>query len=278
MNHRKSGPHDGETETETGNGIGVGADLSIHGHHAVEAALSRDPSAITALFIQENRRDARGRRILARARDRGVPVYPTPRKALDEMAGGLRHQGFILHCKESDPAWRTRDLPGLLQGLAEPALLLVLDGVQDPHNLGACLRCADGAGAHAVVVPRDRAVGLTPTARKVACGAAESVPFIRIVNLARSLNELQMSGIAVIGLAGEAEESLYEVPLTGPVALVLGGEEKGLRRLTRAGCERLARLPMAGAVESLNVSVSAGICLYEARRQRMTSGGGMSGV
>nr|VFJ61860.1 MAG: 23S rRNA (guanosine2251-2'-O)-methyltransferase [Candidatus Kentron sp. FM] len=245
----------------------------IYGHHAVEAVLSRntagqDTAKVLALFIQENRKDARTRRILEWARLRHIPVNPTPRKVLDEMAGGMRHQGFILRATGPDPAWRRHDLPSLLKTLSEPALLLILDGVQDPHNLGACLRSADGAGVHGVVAPRDRAVGLTPTVRKVACGAAESVPFIRIVNLARSLDELRIAGVGIIGLTGEADESLYDLPLTGPIALVLGGEGKGLRRLTRAGCDRLARLPMRGTVESLNVSVTAGICLYEARRQR----------
>ncbi|MBT8421273.1 MAG: 23S rRNA (guanosine(2251)-2'-O)-methyltransferase RlmB [Gammaproteobacteria bacterium] len=240
----------------------------IYGHHAVEAVLSQDTSSVTALFIQENRKDARTRQILKQAEGRGIPVHPTPRKVLDGMAVGMRHQGFILHCNASNPTWQVQDPLDLLKGLAEPALLLVLDGVQDPHNLGACLRSADGAGAHAVVAPRDRAVGLTPAVHKVACGAAESVPFIRVVNLARSLDDLRIAGVEVIGLAGEADELLYDTPLTGAVALVLGGEGKGLRRLTRRSCDRLVRLPMRGTVESLNVSVATGICLYEARRQR----------
>lgn len=222
---------------------------------------------ITALFIQENRKDARTQQILKQAKTRKIPVCLTPRKVLDEMAAGMRHQGFILHCTNPNPALQS-NLPTLLETLSEPALLLILDGVQDPHNLGACLRSADGAGAHAIVAPRDRAVGLTPTVHKVACGAAELVPFIQIVNLARSLDELQIAGVEVIGLAADADEPLYNVPLAGPVAFVLGGESKGLRRLTRKGCNRLARLPMLGATENLNVSVTAGICLYEACRQR----------
>nr|VFJ63645.1 MAG: 23S rRNA Gm-2251 2'-O-methyltransferase [Candidatus Kentron sp. DK] len=245
----------------------------IFGHHAVQAALTQGTAGITALYLQENRKDARTRQIRKQAESRGIPVHPTHRKTLDEMAGGMRHQGFIAQSDDPLPVWQAYDLPHLLAALPEPALLLVLDGVQDPHNLGACLRCADGAGAHAVIAPQDRAVGLTPAVRKVACGAAESVPFIRVVNLARSLAELREAGVALIGLAGEAKASLYDTPLTGPAALVLGGEEKGLRRLTREGCDRLASLPMRGQVESLNVSVAAGICLYEARRQRARGDG-----
>nr|VFK40941.1 MAG: 23S rRNA Gm-2251 2'-O-methyltransferase [Candidatus Kentron sp. SD]VFK49204.1 MAG: 23S rRNA Gm-2251 2'-O-methyltransferase [Candidatus Kentron sp. SD]VFK80002.1 MAG: 23S rRNA Gm-2251 2'-O-methyltransferase [Candidatus Kentron sp. SD] len=239
-----------------------------YGHHAVQGILSRGASGAKALFFQENRRDPRTEQMLRQAKIHKIPLHPVSRKALDEMTGGMRHQGFALRCANPDPAWRPDHLLHLLENLSGPPLLLVLDGVQDPHNLGACLRSADGAGAHAVVSPRDRAVGLTPAARKVACGAAESIPLIRIVNLARALDELRVAGVQTIGLAAEAKDSLYDVTLTGPLALVLGGEERGLRRLTRENCDRLVRLPMLGATESLNVSVAAGICLYEARRQR----------
>jgi len=241
----------------------------LYGRHAVEAILSqKDAPDVTALFIQENRKDARTQLILKQAKARKIPVHPTPRKVLDGMVDGMRHQGFVLCCSHPATEWQSNDLSYLLKTLSEPALLLILDGVQDPHNLGACLRSADGAGAHAVVAPRNRAVGLTPTVHKVACGAAKSVPFIEVVNLARSLEETKAAGVEIIGLAGEADQSLYEIPLTGAVALVLGGENKGLRRLTRTNCDRLARLPMLGTVESLNVSVAAGICLYEVCRQR----------
>nr|VFK16497.1 MAG: 23S rRNA Gm-2251 2'-O-methyltransferase [Candidatus Kentron sp. LPFa]VFK25388.1 MAG: 23S rRNA Gm-2251 2'-O-methyltransferase [Candidatus Kentron sp. LPFa] len=246
--------------------------MPTYGRHAVEALLSHGASDATALFFQENRKDSRTLKLLQQAEGHRIPLHPVSRKTLDEMTGGARHQGFVLHCANPEPTWQPDHLSHLLETLSEPALLLVLDGVQDPHNLGACLRSADGAGAHAVVSPRDRAVGLTPAARKVACGASESIPFIRIVNLARTLDELRDTGVETIGLTGEANESLYEMDLMGPVALVLGGEEKGLRRLTRANCDRLARLPMFGAVESLNVSVAAGICLYEVRRQRKSHG------
>nr|VFJ96361.1 MAG: 23S rRNA Gm-2251 2'-O-methyltransferase [Candidatus Kentron sp. LFY] len=239
-----------------------------YGRHAVEAVLSHSASGVTALFFQENRKDLRTLQILKQAERHRIPMHPVSRGMLDEMTGGLRHQGFVLHCNDPEPTRRPDHLSHLLKTVSEPPLLLVLDGVQDPHNLGACLRSADGAGAHAVVSPRDRAVGLTPTVRKVACGATESVPFIQIVNLSRALDELRTAGVETIGLTGEADDSLYEVPLTGAVALVLGGEERGLRRLTRENCDRLVRLPMLGAMGSLNVSVAAGVCLYEARRQR----------
>jgi len=239
-----------------------------YGRHAVEAMLSHGASGATGLFFQENRKDAKTLQILKQAEAHKIPLYPLSRGMLDEMAGNMRHQGFILRGTNPNPVWQPDHLPRLLKTLSEPALLLILDGVQDPHNLGACLRSSDGAGVHAVVSPRDRAVGLTPAVRKVACGASESVPFIQIVNLARTLDELRTAGVTIIGLTGEAEESLYDIDLTGSVALVLGGEDRGLRRLTRENCDQLARLPMLGGVESLNVSVAAGICLYEARRQQ----------
>nr|VFJ62535.1 MAG: 23S rRNA Gm-2251 2'-O-methyltransferase [Candidatus Kentron sp. FW] len=240
-----------------------------YGRHAVKARLSpHGAPGITALFFQENRKDIQTRQILEQAEARKIPMHPMSREVLDAMVNGMRHQGFVLQCANPDPMQQPDHLPRLLEALAEPVLLLILDGVQDPHNLGACLRSADGAGAHAIVSPRDRAVGLTPAVRNVACGAAESVPFIQIVNLARTLDELRMAGVETIGLTSDADESLHDMTLTGSVALVLGGEDRGLRRLTRENCDRLARLPMRGQVESLNVSVAAGICLYEARRQR----------
>nr|VFK34460.1 MAG: rRNA methylase, putative, group 3 [Candidatus Kentron sp. MB]VFK76767.1 MAG: rRNA methylase, putative, group 3 [Candidatus Kentron sp. MB] len=239
-----------------------------YGRHAVEAMLSHDVSGEMALFFQENRKDERTLQILEQAEHHQIPIHPVSRTVLDEMTDGMRHQGFVLRCANPEPIWQPDHLPHLVDSAAEPALLLVLDGVQDPHNLGACLRSADGAGAHAVVSPRNRAVGLTPAVRKVASGAAKSVPFIQIVNLVRTLDELRAREVKVVGLASEADKSLYDIDLTGPIALVLGGEEKGLRRLTRENCDHLVRLPMLGATESLNVSVAAGICLYEIRRQR----------
>nr|VFK29218.1 MAG: rRNA methylase, putative, group 3 [Candidatus Kentron sp. MB] len=239
-----------------------------YGRHAVEAMLSHDVSGEMALFFQENRKDERTLQILEQAEHHQIPIHPVSRTVLDEMTDGTRHQGFVLRCANPEPIWQPDHLPHLVDNATEPALLLILDGVQDPHNLGACLRSADGAGAHAVVSPRNRAVGLTPAVRKVASGAAESVPFIQIVNLVRTLDELRAKEVKIVGLASEADQSLYDIDLTGPIALVLGGEEKGLRRLTRENCDHLVRLPMLGATESLNVSVAAGICLYEIRRQR----------
>jgi len=183
------------------------------------------------------------------------------------MLPEVRHQGVIGRLQPSRER-NERDLELLLDGLEHPPFLLVLDGVQDPHNLGACLRTADAAGVDAVIAPRDRAAGLTATACKVACGAAQTVPFIRVTNLARTLGRLQKAGIWLVGAAGEEDRELYQADLTGPLAIVVGGEGRGLRRLTRERCDLLVSIPMAGIVESLNVSVATGICLYEALRQR----------
>jgi 23S rRNA (guanosine2251-2'-O)-methyltransferase len=194
-------------------------------------------------------------------------VEMTTGEALDRDAGHANHQGVLAQCRAA--AERTEgELPGLLASLSGPALLLVLDGIQDPHNLGACLRSADAAGAQAVILPKDNAAPITPVVRKVASGAAEVLPVFQVTNLARTLDELKDAGVWLIGAAGEAEQTLYDVDLRGPVALVLGAEGTGLRRLTREKCDHLARIPMAGTVESLNVSVATGIFLFEAVRQR----------
>ena len=189
-----------------------------------------------------------------------------PLDQIERQAGGARHQGVIARV-QSTRIYDERDLEGLIEAAAKP-LLLILDGVQDPHNLGACLRSAAAAGATAVIVPKDRAATLTPTARKVAAGGAERVPLVRVTNLARCMKELQDAGIWIVGLAGEAEASLYSVDLKGPIAIAMGGEGEGLRRLTREHCDYLAKIPMASGMESLNVSVAAGISLFEALRQR----------
>ena len=242
----------------------------IYGRHAVAAALARGARDVIGFWVQENRRDARSRALLDKAESAGIAVHPVPRKTLDDMVPGARHQGFVIRCTGVRPEWGL-GLTHLLETIAGPALLLVLDSVQDPHNLGACLRNADGAGVHAVVAPRNRSAGLTAAVRKVASGAAESVPFVSVVNLARSLDELRDRGIQVLGAAGDARVAVYDVDLTGPIAFVLGGEARGLRRLTRERCDRLVRIPMHGSVQSLNVSVASGICLYEACRQRRQS-------
>ncbi|HNB89060.1 MAG TPA: 23S rRNA (guanosine(2251)-2'-O)-methyltransferase RlmB [Plasticicumulans sp.] len=240
----------------------------IYGLHAVGAALRHEPQRLRGLWVDRRRRDARIKELLALAEAAGVRVYAEDAEALDRQCGGERHQGVFARMKAAERQWREDELDALLDAIEGPALLLVLDGVQDPHNLGACLRSADAAGVHAVLAPNDRAAGLTPTARKVACGAAEHVPFIPVTNLARTLRELKQRGIWLVGAAGEAEADLYAMDLAGPVALVLGAEEKGLRRLTREECDYLAHIPMTGTVESLNVSVATGVFLFEALRQR----------
>lgn len=239
----------------------------IFGLHAVQSALERDQASIEQLWIDRGRRDERMKRIISAAKSAGCPVEFVRRSELDQMAGEARHQGVIARCTVTMPR-NEEQLWGLLDALETAAFLLVLDGVQDPHNLGACLRSADAAGVHAVIVPRDRAVGLTPVVRKVASGAAETLPLIQVTNLARTLEALRQRGIWVIGAAGEAEKTLFETDLGGPLALVMGNEGKGMRRLTREHCDHLVKIPMAGNVESLNVSVATGICLFEAVRQR----------
>ena len=243
----------------------------IYGLHAVGAALRHEPQRLRGLWVDRRRRDARIRELLALAEAAGVRVYAEDAEALDRQCGGERHQGVFARMKVAERQWREDELDALLDAIEGPALLLVLDGVTDPHNLGACLRVADAAGAHAVVAPKDRACGLNATAIKVASGAAETVPYLMVTNLARSLRALQEAGVWVVGAAGEAEKELYAVDLSGPVAWVLGAEGGGLRRLTRETCDELVCIPMAGSVESLNVSVASGICLFETRRQRALS-------
>lgn len=237
----------------------------IHGFHAVTAKLRHAPEDVTEIYVAEGRQDARSRDLVRAAEAAGVRVHITDAARLDGMAGGARHQGVVAKVSVTQ---KHLTLDDVLESLAEPALLLVLDGVTDPHNLGACLRVADAAGAHAVVAPKDRACGLNATAIKVASGAADTVPYIMVTNLARSLREMQEAGVWVIGAAGEAEKDLYAIDQKVPTAWVLGAEGAGLRRLTRDTCDALARIPMFGSVESLNVSVASGICLFEARRQR----------
>jgi 23S rRNA (guanosine2251-2'-O)-methyltransferase len=239
----------------------------VFGLHAVATLLERHPEQALEVFHDARRADARLNEVLGRAGQAGVAVHAVDRAKLEAMVGRVNHQGIVARVRESEPGGE-RELYALLESLDEVPLLLVLDGVQDPHNLGACLRTADAAGVHAVVTPKDRACGLTPTVRKVASGAAESVPFFQVTNLVRVLRELQTRGLWLVGMAGEGASELFEVELKGPLGLVLGAEEKGLRRLTREACDVLARLPMSGTVASLNVSVAAGIALYEARRQR----------
>ncbi|HET9679745.1 MAG TPA: 23S rRNA (guanosine(2251)-2'-O)-methyltransferase RlmB [Gammaproteobacteria bacterium] len=242
-------------------------DNLIYGLHAVNAAL--DAGTITELWALQNRQDKRLQAVRDNARNKQITVHNADRDLLDRMTANARHQGIVARLNDTG-VQLPQDLDSLLDSLTEPAFLLVLDGVQDPHNLGACLRVANAAGVHAIIAPKDRAAGLTPAARKVASGAAERTPFIQVTNLARALRQLRDTGIWLVGAAGEAEQTLYSARLTGPLALVMGAEGTGLRRLTREHCDELIKLPMHGTVSSLNVSVASGICLYEAVRQRST--------
>ncbi|MFM2484782.1 23S rRNA (guanosine(2251)-2'-O)-methyltransferase RlmB [Celerinatantimonas yamalensis] len=238
----------------------------LYGLHAVQAVLERHPERVIDLAVLQGRDDARLHTVLALAYQMGLSVQQMSRKALDERADDTHHQGVVAKVKAS-PELNEQDLPALIAEHATP-LLLVLDGVTDPHNLGACLRNADAAGVVAVIVPKDKSAALSATARKVAVGAAENVPLVTVTNLARTLKLLQKQGVWVVGTAGEAQQLIYDCQLQGPIALVMGAEGQGMRRLTRETCDELVKLPMAGSVSSLNVSVAAGICLFEAVRQR----------
>ncbi|HGE8302890.1 TPA: 23S rRNA (guanosine(2251)-2'-O)-methyltransferase RlmB [Serratia marcescens] len=238
----------------------------IYGIHAVKALLERDPQRFLEVFILKGREDRRLQPLIAELEATGIVIQVASRQWLDDKVEGAVHQGIIARVREGRQ-YQENDLPGLLENVETP-FLLVLDGVTDPHNLGACLRSADAAGVHAVIVPRDRSAQLNATAKKVACGAAESVPLIRVTNLARTLRLLQEMNVWVVGTAGEADHTLYQSKMTGPMALVMGAEGEGMRRLTREHCDELISIPMAGTVSSLNVSVATGICLFEAVRQR----------
>lgn len=237
----------------------------IAGINAVAAALEAGQD-LAEVLIDGKAKNPRLAEIGSAAKSAGIALRFVPLDQIERQAAGARHQGVIARV-QSTRIYDERDLEGLIEAAAKP-LLLILDGVQDPHNLGACLRSAAAAGATAVIVPKDRAATLTPTARKVAAGGAERVPLVRVTNLARCMKDLQDAGIWIVGLAGEAEASLYSVDLKGPMAIAMGGEGEGLRRLTREHCDYLAKIPMASGMESLNVSVAAGISLFEALRQR----------
>ena len=237
----------------------------LFGFHAVTVRLKTAPESVLEIHLDPQRRDARMRQFAERVREAGARVVDSSDGALTGLAGTTRHQGVV--ARVAALALR-HSLDEVLETVQGPPLVLVLDGVTDPHNLGACLRVADGAGAHAVIAPKDHAVGLNATVAKVASGAAETVPYLMVTNLARSLNEMKERDIRIVGTSEDAERTLYDLDLSGPVALVLGAEGSGLRQLTRKTCDELVRIPMAGAVESLNVSVAAGVCLFEALRQR----------
>ncbi len=243
------------------------SDELVYGIHAVAAVLARRPSAVRSLMIQSGRADRRVQALVEAARDARITVEPRAATELDAMLPGLVHQGVVAKVEPAKAVDENAFLASL-DVANKPPLILVLDGVQDPHNLGACLRTADGVGADALVVPRDRATGLTPVVRKVAAGAAETVPLVQVTNLARFLRELKEEGVWVVGTDGDGDKLHYEVDLKGPLAIVLGAEGTGMRRLTREVCDHVVRLPMRGAVQSLNVSVATGVLLYEALRQR----------
>ncbi|ACO77009.1 RNA methyltransferase TrmH, group 3 [Azotobacter vinelandii CA] len=238
----------------------------IYGVHAVEALLRHHPRRVKRLWLAEGRQDPRVQALLELARQARIAVGQRERRELDEWAEGV-HQGVVAEVSPSQ-VWGEAMLDELLDRCEGPPLLLVLDGVTDPHNLGACLRTADAAGAQAVIVPKDKSATLNATVRKVACGAAEVVPLVAVTNLARTLEKLRQRGLWTVGTAGEVEQELYGVDLRGPTVLIMGAEGKGMRRLTREHCDYLVRLPMAGSVSSLNVSVATGVCLFEAVRQR----------
>ena len=241
----------------------------LYGFHAVTARMRHDASTIEEILYDPTRRDRRMLDFLAQAEKLGVRAIAADAQRLQGLTGSDRHQGVVARAGDIALA---QNLAELLDSVVGPPLLLVLDGVTDPHNLGACLRVADAAGAHAVIAPRDRAVGLNATAAKVASGAAETVPYITVTNLARALRELQEAGVWVIGTDDQATDSLYDTKLEGPIALVMGAEGEGMRRLTRDTCDGLMHIPMSGSVESLNVSVASGVCLFESVRQRAAVG------
>lgn len=242
----------------------------VYGVHAVEALLRHHPRRVKRLWLAEGRQDPRIQALLGLAGEHRVPIGQRERRELDEWAEGV-HQGVVAEVSPSQ-VWGENLLDELLERGEGTPLLLALDGVTDPHNLGACLRTADAAGVQAVIVPKDKSATLNATVRKVACGAAEVIPLVAVTNLSRTLEKLQKKGLWVVGTAGEADKELYDLDLTGPTVLVMGAEGKGMRRLTREHCDFLARLPMAGSVSSLNVSVATGVCLFEALRQRRRPG------
>ena len=242
----------------------------IYGFHAVISRLRQHAAGVQEIYLDATRHDARAQDLSKLAGSHGVRIMAVDTQRLDGLTGHARHQGVAARVLATA---LKRDLDEVLDGISGPALLLVLDGVQDPHNLGACLRVADAFGVHAVIAPKDRAVGITPVVSKVASGAAETVPYVTVTNLARTLRELKGLGIWIIGTDEHGTTGLYDTKLSGPLAWVLGAEGEGMRRLTREHCDELIRIPMSGSVESLNVSVASGVCLGETYRQRAAQAG-----
>lgn len=240
---------------------------TLIGIHSVEAALSHDPENLVELYIESGQTNPRIKELLDKARDLGIKPHARDREALDRMTGGGRHQGVVGKYR-TPPALNENDLADIIEKAGGNGLFLILDGVTDPHNLGACLRSAEAAGVNAVIVTKDKAVGITPTVRRASAGAADRVPFVAVTNLARTMRALRDAGVWLTGLAGDGETSLYQIDLKGSVGIVMGSEGEGMRRLTREACDHLARIPMRGSIDSLNVSVATGVALFEVLRQR----------
>ena len=239
----------------------------LFGIHSVDAALTHDPTNILEIYIEADSQNARLKELSERARELGLKPHSRPREALDRMTGGARHQGAVARYQAPPPRSES-ELYTLVEKEEKNTLLLVLDGVTDPHNLGACLRSAEAAGCTAVIVPKDKAAGITPTVRRASSGAADRLAFFAVTNLARTLKALKDRGVWLVGLAGDVEQDFYALDLKGPIAIVVGSEGEGMRRLTRESCDFLVHIPMRGSVESLNVSVATGVALFEALRQR----------
>ncbi|SAI42548.1 tRNA/rRNA methyltransferase [Bordetella ansorpii] len=237
----------------------------LAGFHAVIARLRHAPESIKEIYVEASRRDKRMQSLIESAERAGRRVHPVAIDRLDGLSRGTRHQGVVALADERQLAVDVDEVLDVIEG---PAFLLILDGVTDPHNLGACLRTADAAGVHAVIAPRDRAVGLTSTVQRVACGAADTVPYITVTNLARTMRSLKERGVWLVGTDDQATDSMHAVDARQPMAWVMGAEGEGMRRLTRETCDQLVNIPMLGSVESLNVSVASAVCLYEAVRQR----------
>ncbi|WP_417763711.1 23S rRNA (guanosine(2251)-2'-O)-methyltransferase RlmB [Shewanella sp.] len=239
----------------------------VFGIHAVSSLLDHAPERVLEMWLMSGRVDERIQPLLEKAAAVGIRPQPAARKTLDEKADSTQHQGIVVRVRPAK-VLTENDLEALLDSTDTP-FLLILDGVTDPHNLGACLRNADAAGVHGLIVPKDNSASITPVVSKVACGAAETVPLFQVTNLARTMKRLQERGVWIAGTAGEADSNIYQANLTGPLAIAMGAEGKGLRRLSREGCDTLISIPMSGSVSSLNVSVATGICLFEAVRQRL---------
>jgi 23S rRNA (guanosine2251-2'-O)-methyltransferase len=241
-------------------------DQYIYGYHAVQSVVQHRPETLVEVYVDDKRRDKRINELFNEVQATGITINKSTKKELDKLVNEEgRHQGVVARIKNKGPL---PDFESFIETIGQESFLLVLDGVQDPHNLGACLRSAEAAGVQALIMPKDKAASLTPVARRAASGAAEVLPVFQVSNLARSLRVLKEKGVWVIGTADESEQSIYQVDLTGPLAIVMGSEGKGLRQLTREHCDRLVSIPVQGTVSSLNVSVATGVCLFEAVRQR----------